>query len=232
MIFWIASAVGLAVAYLLGSTPTGYLAGKLLKGIDIREHGSKSVGATNVLRTVGTWPALVVLLIDVLKGVAAIVFARWLCTWLDTLPLVRSPTAPDLQTWAPWTVCLAGLAVLLGHSRSIWLNFTGGKSAATGLGVLLALSWPVGLGAATAFGVVLAISRIVSLSSMLAAVTAIALICGLEQPLPYRLLVIAGSIYVIVRHRANIQRLLGGTEPRLGQSSRESKAEAKTESQI
>src|SRR5579871_1028567 len=159
MIFWIASAVGLAVAYLLGSTPTGYLAGKLLKGIDIREHGSKSVGATNVLRTVGTWPALVVLLIDVLKGVAAIVFARWLCTWFYALPLVTSPTAPDLQAWVPWIVCSAGLAVLLGHSRSIWLNFTGGKSAATGLGVLLALSWPVSLGAATAFGVVLTIFR-------------------------------------------------------------------------
>jgi glycerol-3-phosphate acyltransferase PlsY len=106
--------------------------------------------------------------------------------------------------------------VLLGHGRSVWLNFTGGKSAATGLGVLLAMSWPVGLGAAMVFGVALAISRIVSLSSMLAALTAIALICGLEQPLPYRLLVIAGGIYVIVRHRANIRRLLAGTEPRLG----------------
>jgi glycerol-3-phosphate acyltransferase PlsY len=115
-------------------------------------------------------------------------------------------------------VCLAGLAALLGHSRSIWLNFTGGKSAATGLGVLLALSWPVGLGAATAFGVGLAVFRIVSLSSMLAALAAIALICGLPQPLPYRPLVIAGGAYVIVRHRANIQRLLAGTEPRLGRT--------------
>ena len=70
MVFWIASAVGLAVAYLLGSTPTGYLAGRLLEGIDIREHGSKSTGATNVLRTLGKWPALAVLLVDVLKGVA------------------------------------------------------------------------------------------------------------------------------------------------------------------
>ena len=230
MVFWIASMAGLAIAYLFGSTPTGYLAGKLLKGIDIREHGSKSIGATNVLRTLGKWPALVVLLVDVLKGVGAIVFARWFYPWLYTLSSVTPPTALDLQTWVPWAVGLAGLAVLLGHSRSIWLNFTGGKSAATGLGVLLALSWPVGLDAATAFGVVLAIFRIVSLSSMLAALTAIALICGLEQPLPYRLLVIAGSIYVIVRHRANIQRLLAGTEPRLGQSG--PKAASKTELQI
>ena len=217
MVFWIASVIGLAVAYLFGATPTGYLAGKLLKGIDIREHGSKSTGATNVLRTLGKWPALLVLLGDVLKGVAAIVFARWFYPWLYTMPSVTPPTALDLQTFAPWAVCLAGLAALLGHGRSIWLSFTGGKSAATGLGVLLALSWPVGLGAAAIFGVALAIFRIVSLGSMLAALTAIALVCGLEQPLPYRLLVIAGSIYVIVRHRANIQRLLAGTEPRVGQ---------------
>jgi glycerol-3-phosphate acyltransferase PlsY len=217
MVFWIASAVGLAIAYLFGSVPTGYLAGKLLRGIDIRKHGSRSTGATNVLRTLGKWPALAVLLVDVLKGVAAIVFARWFYPWLHTWPPATPPATLDLQAAVPWAVCLAGLAALLGHGRSVWLNFTGGKSAATGLGVLLAMSWPVGLAAAAVFGVVLAISRIVSLSSMLAALAAIGLVCFLEQPLPYRLLVIAGGIYVIVRHRANIQRLLAGTESRLGQ---------------
>jgi acyl phosphate:glycerol-3-phosphate acyltransferase len=226
MAFWIASAVGSAIAYLLGSTPSGYLAGKLLEGIDIREHGSKSTGATNVLRTLGRWPALVVLIADVLKGVGAIIVARSFCPWLYTKLSIAPPTAIDLQIWVPWAVCLAGIAVLLGHSRSIWLNFTGGKSAATGLGVLLAMSWPVGLGAATVFGFVLAIARIVSLSSILAALAAIALICGLEQPLAYRLLVIAGGIYVIVRHRANIQRIMAGTEPRLGRTGRDRKAEA------
>lgn len=219
MIFWIASTVGLAIAYLFGSVPTGYLAGKLLKGIDIRERGSGSTGATNVLRTLGAWPALVVLLVDVLKGAGAIVFARWFFTWLPTLPSVAPPAALDPQAWAPWAVCLAGLAALLGHGRSVWLRFTGGKSAATGLGVLLALSWPVGLGAAVVFGVVLAACRIVSLGSMLAALAAIALVYGLAHPLPYQLLVIAGGIYVIARHRANIRRLLAGTEPRLGQRS-------------
>src|SRR5882724_127945 len=178
MVFWIASAVGLVIAYLFGSTPTGYLAGKLLEGIDIREHGSKSTGATNVLRTLGKRPALAVLLVDVLKGVAAIVLAGWFYPRVFTWPSVAPPAALDPQTFVPWAVCLAGLAVLLGHGRSIWLNFTGGKSAATGLGVLLAISWPVGLGAATVFGAVLAIFRIVSLGSMLAALTAIALICG------------------------------------------------------
>src|SRR5690348_4493886 len=163
MAFWIAGGVAVAIAYLLGSTPTGYLAGKLLKGVDIREHGSGSTGATNVLRTVGKWPALVVILVDLLKGAAAVAFVRWL--------------APGLHPWTPWAVCAAGLAVVLGHSKSIWLGFTGGKSAATGLGVLLAMSWPVGAGAGAVFVIVTAAFRIVSLGSMLAALTAIALVC-------------------------------------------------------
>ena len=109
MVFWIASVAGLAIAYLLGSTPTGYLAGKLLKGIDIREHGSKSIGATNVLRTLGKWPALVVLLVDVLKGAAAIVFARWFYPWFYTLPSATPPTALDLQTWCHGLFAWPGL---------------------------------------------------------------------------------------------------------------------------
>jgi len=226
MAFWIAGAVGLVVAYLLGSTPTGYLVGKLLRGIDIREHGSKSTGATNVLRTLGKWPALVVLVGDVLKGVVAIIFAHSFCPWLYAALSPTPPTASDFAIRVPWVVCLAGIAVLLGHSRSIWLNFTGGKSAATGLGVLLAMSWPVGLAAAMVFGIVLAMARIVSLSSMLAALTAIALVCGFEHPFAYRLLVIGGGIYVIVRHRANIQRQLAGTEPRLGRNGADGKVQA------
>lgn len=218
MVFWIANLAGWAVAYLLGSTPTAYLVGKQLRGIDIREHGSRSVGATNALRTLGKWPALAVLLADLLKGAAAIALTRGLCAWLYAWPAVTPPV--DQYAWTPWAVAFAGLAAVLGHSRSIWLGFTGGKSAATGLGVLLALSWPVGVGAAAAFGGVLAMSRIVSLSSMLGALTAIALVCALPQPLPYRLLVVAGGLYVIARHRANLQRLLAGTEPRLGQASK------------
>ena len=223
MVFWTACVAGLALAYLLGALPTGYLAGRLVAGIDIREHGSKSTGATNVLRTLGKGPALAVLLVDVAKGAAAIAFARWFYPWLATSPLAASiatpPASLDLQTWVPWAVCLAGLAALLGHGRSIWLGFTGGKSAATGLGVLLALSWPIGLGAAAAFAATLALLRIVSLGSMLAALTAVVLAVALGEPLPYRLLVIAGGLYVIARHRTNIARLLAGTEPKLGQSS-------------
>lgn len=214
MLFWIAGAAGLAVAYLLGATPTGYLAG-WLKGIDIREQGSGSTGATNVLRTLGPWPALVVFLIDVAKGAAAVVFALWFYPWLFT---VTPAPAMDPQALTPWAVCLAGLAVLIGHSRSIWLNFTGGKSIAAGLGMLLAMSWPVGLGGLAVFALVLALFRIVSLGSILAAVTTIVLVCGLDHPVAYRLLVVTGALYVIYLHRANLQRIMAGTEPRLGRT--------------
>ena len=211
MSFWIASVTGLVVAYLLGSIPTGYLAGRLLANIDIRTHGSGSSGATNVLRTLGPWPASAVLCIDVLKGGAAIVLASLL------LGVIQP--SPDLPVLLPWVICLAGLAVLLGHSRSVWLGFSGGKSAATGLGVLLVMSWPVGLGAMIAFGLTLAVFRIVSLASMIAAGTAAILVCMLDQAFAYRLLVLAGAAYVVFLHRANIGRLLAGAEPRLGQGS-------------
>lgn len=215
VVFWIASAAGLAVAYLLGATPTGYLAGKAA-GIDIRQHGSGSTGATNVLRTLGKGPAAAVFVVDVLKGTVAVGFAVWFTAWLAS---VLRPIGLDLPSLVPWAACLAGLAALLGHSRSIWLGFSGGKSVATGLGVLLALSWPVGVGALAVFGVALAVSRIVSLSSMLAGLAAIVLAIGLGQPLPYLLLVVAGGIYVIGRHWTNIRRLVAGTEPRLGQAA-------------
>jgi glycerol-3-phosphate acyltransferase PlsY len=218
-----ACAIGLAIAYFLGAIPSGYLVGKLIAGIDIREHGSRSTGATNVLRTLGPWPALAVFVADVAKGVAAIIMARSLVPWIAAELSHTPPADADLQAWLPWAVCLAGIAVLLGHGRSIWLRFTGGKSAATGLGVLLALSWPVGLGAATIFGIALALTRIVSLSSMLAAIAAIGLVLALPHPLPSRLLVIAGAAYVIARHRANVRRLLDGTEPRIGKSAADAK---------
>ena len=215
MAFWIVTAIVLIIAYLLGSIPTSYLAGKILRNIDIREYGSKSSGATNVLRTLGKWPALLVLFVDLLKGWAAVVFVLWFGPRFYPL-FSKVPKELDLQTILPWVVCAAGIAALLGHSLPIWLSFKGGKSAATGLGVLLAMAWPVGLGAAITFGVSLAIFRMVSLGSMLAALTAMILICGLEQPLPFRVLVIAGGLYVIVRHKDNIHRLLARTEPRIG----------------
>jgi glycerol-3-phosphate acyltransferase PlsY len=221
--FWMAAWIGYnlligAIAYLCGSIPTGYWLVKRLKGVDIREHGSGSTGATNVLRTLGKMPALAVMSIDLLKGVAAVAFARWLCS----LSVVASsaPSAIGLDAWLPWAITAAALMAILGHSRSIWLQFAGGKSAATGLGVLLAASWPVGLGVAVSFGIALAMSRIVSLSSIVAAGTAIALMAIFDQPIAFLLMAVAGAVFVIARHKANIQRLLAGTEPRIGQSRR------------
>lgn len=198
----------LGLAYLLGSLPTGYMVTKALKGIDIRQHGSGNTGATNVFRVVGKPAGISVLVIDLLKGVAAVLLMKTL------FPLV-SPVwgAPPMVSW--WLM-LAGITAIVGHSRSVWLNWTGGKSAATGLGVLLAMAWPVGLTVAGVFLGVLALFRIVSLGSILAAVAAVAMMIVLQQPLPYMLMAIAGSLYVILRHRSNIERLLAGTEPHLG----------------
>lgn len=218
MTFALANIAGLLIGYLLGSIPAGYLAGKILKGIDIREQGSGSTGATNVLRILGPWPALAVFMIDVLKGAAAILMIRWLYTW-------PSVATADQQALLPWAVCACGLAALIGHSCSIWLAFKGGKSVATGLGVLLAMSWPVALAGLAVFAILLALFRMVSLGSMLAALTAMIVVCWMDQPLPYRLLVIVGGLYVVVRHRANIRRVLDGTEPRIGRSAVQPKAE-------
>jgi len=199
----------LIAAYLLGSLPTGYLTGRLLKGIDIREQGSGSTGSTNVLRTLGKGPALVVLLIDALKGVGAIALVNGFYALTETS---RIPT-----TWQPWLVAFAAFAAVLGHSKSIWINFTGGKSVATSLGVLLAMCLPVGLGALGVFAIVLALSRIVSLGSIVGAIAVSVLMILLGQPLPYQLFAGAAGLYVILRHRTNIERILAGTEPQIGQ---------------
>ena len=209
---WVIGILLLVAAYLLGAFPTGYLVARAAKGIDIREHGSGNTGATNVLRVVGKGAGLTVLVIDLLKGLSSVLLVRVILTVLYT-------EMPEQLAILPWWITLAGLAAILGHSRSIWLNWTGGKSAATGLGVLLALAWPVGLGAAGVFAIVLALFRIVSLSSIAAVLSAIVLVAVMQQPLPYILIAIAGGFYVILRHRTNIQRLLEGTEPRLGSRS-------------
>lgn len=200
-------------AYLLGSIPTGYLAGKWLKGIDIREVGSGSTGATNVLRNLGKPAAIAVLGIDVLKGMAAVGLVRGFYELAST-ELIPSE-------WKYWLIYFTGIAAILGHSKSIFLNFTGGKSVATSLGVLAVMNPLVALGAFGSFLVMLGISRIVSLSSITAAIAVTVLMIALNQPIPYLIFGILGGIYVIARHSGNIQRLLAGSEPKLGQKSPE-----------
>lgn len=198
-----------AIAYLLGSFPTGYLAGKLLQGIDIREHGSGSTGATNVLRILGKVPGSIVLLIDALKGIFAVSIANILFNFN------LFPTLP--AEWQAYLVPLAATGAILGHSKSIWLNFGGGKSVATGVGVLLAMSWQVGLATIMIFGISILISRIVSISSIAGAVSVTIWMLVFDRPLPSVIFAIVGGIYVIWRHSTNIQRIIAGTEPKLGQ---------------
>ena len=217
MIFWIAlNGFLLIAAYLLGSFPTGFLLGKALRGIDIREHGSQSTGATNVLRTLGKGPGAAALGVDVLKGALAIALAKW--AYASGL-LSSVPETVDPASWLPWIVVLAGLCAVLGHSKSVWLQFQGGKSVATGLGILLMLNWQVGLSMVGVFGLVIALSRMVSLSSIAAALALPVLMAVFHQPLAYLLFGIVGGLYVVWRHWANIERIFAGTEPRLGQNS-------------
>jgi len=224
MINWLLFNVGLLiVAYLLGSMATGYWVGSWFYGIDIRECGSGSTGATNVLRNIGKFPALIVLTIDILKGVLAIALVRYaysldivrqLATAAETSDFANLLNAANLQ---PWMVTLAGLGAAIGHSKSIWIGFKGGKAVATSLGILLAMSWQVGLGTLGVFALVIAISRIVSLSSIAGAIAVSGLMYFAGEPLAYQIFAIAGGIFVIWRHRTNIERLLAGTEPRIGQ---------------
>jgi glycerol-3-phosphate acyltransferase PlsY len=202
------------VAYLLGSIPTGYIAGKLLQGIDIREHGSGSTGATNVLRTLGKVPGAIVLLIDALKGALAVAIAQAI------FQLNITSALPDV--WQPYLVSLAAAGALIGHSKPVWLNFNGGKSVATGVGVLLAMCWPVGLATIGVFALSIAITRIVSISSIAGAIAVTIWMVVFNQPLPYIIFALLGGIYVIVRHQGNIQRLIAGTEPKLGEKAVES----------
>ncbi|MGK7876843.1 MAG: glycerol-3-phosphate 1-O-acyltransferase PlsY [Xenococcaceae cyanobacterium] len=212
----IVSGLLVIVAYLFGSIPTGYLAGRLLQGIDIREHGSGSIGATNVLRTLGKGAAIAVLLVDLLKGAIAVALIYGFYAVM--------PTEAIPASWQPWLITAAALAAVLGHSKSIWINFTGGKSVATSLGVLLVMNPLVALGTMGVFGVVLALSRIVSLSSICGAIAVNVLMILLKQPLPYLLFAVVAGVYVIFRHRSNIWRLLVGTEPQIGQKLQEEEA--------
>jgi glycerol-3-phosphate acyltransferase PlsY len=191
----------LALGYLLGSMPNGYLAGRWLKGIDLRQCGSGSTGATNVLRNVGKAPALVVFLLDVGKGALAVLLAK----------------SFGLNDWVQ---VLAGLAALAGHIWPVWLGWKGGKAVATGLGMFLGLAWPVGLACFGLFMAVISISRIVSLSSVVAAIGLPVLMVLAGANGASISVSIVASVLVLWRHRSNIERLIAGTEPRIGAKAR------------
>ncbi len=193
----------LLLGYLFGSFPSGYLAGRFVKGIDIRSLGSGSTGATNVLRHIGKRAAIAVFLIDVLKGFLPILLAKYL--------LINDS----------WQIAI-GLSTLIGHIWPVWLNWRGGKAVATGLGIFLGISWQVGLATLGVFLLMITLFRIVSLASVSAAL-ALPLIMFFSFnnsiiSIPFLVISLLAMTLVIWRHRENIVRLIKGKEPKIGQN--------------
>lgn len=190
--------IWIIIGYISGAIPTGYLIGRL-KGIDLTKIGSGSTGATNVLRNLGKGPAIATLLIDAFKG-----FLPVYC-------------AMKLQP-SSLLVVMVALFCIIGHSKSIFLNFKGGKSSATGLGIVFALSWKVAVITFLIWIVVVTVSKYSSMGSIVAVPLAPVWMYLFHMPTPYVVLTICAAIYIVlIRHRDNIKRLIEGTEPKIGQ---------------
>jgi glycerol-3-phosphate acyltransferase PlsY len=188
-------------AYLIGSIPFGILLAKLFGGVDVRKAGSGNIGATNVARVAGPLPGILTLVLDGVKGAAAV----WLAAWF----------ANESALW----MTVAGLSALLGHCFPMWLRFRGGKGVATAAGMFLALCWPAALGAIGVFILVVLFSRFVSLGSVSAAAAMPLLIYLLWAPhhAPPPVITFgafAAAMLVVYKHDANIQRLVEGREPK------------------
>lgn len=197
-------ALALVAAYLIGSIPTGYLMTRLITGEDLRSVGSGGTGATNARRALGSKWGAVVAGIDIVKGILAVLIARW----LDAGAL---------------TVALAGIAVIAAHCWPIWLGFRGGKGVATGAGAAFALSfW--GLALIPLLVIPVALTRYVSLGSLTAAAGApilFGILAALDvAPVEYVLFGVAAAAIIFWRHRENIDRLRTGTERRLASQPR------------
>ena len=201
-------ALYLLAAYLLGAIPTGYLAGKMLRGIDIRKEGSGNMGATNVLRVLGKGPGAVVLLIDICKGAAAVALLPGLFGVAGSWPL------------------LGALAAVLGHNYTCFLGFKGGKGVATSAGACLGLAPHAMLAVIVIFILVAALGRMVSLASIIAATALPGLVWyygeqGAAPPAPGQFLYLALllAIFIWARHIPNIKRIMAGTENKLGKKA-------------
>jgi len=198
----------LAIAYLIGSIPSGYLIVRAKEGGDVRETGSGGTGATNVSRRAGKGAGIFTLIMDVIKGVLAVFLARFL--------------SDGLFPSADWTIAVAGVVAVLGHIFPVWLRFRGGKGVATALGVFLMLSPAVVLIGLIVFAITFALTRYVSLASlvMLCSIAIASLFLmvldPLELPDAVAAILIAGL--VVFAHRANIQRLMAGTESKFDAS--------------
>lgn len=201
------SATTVLLAYLLGSIPTGPLVSRRLRGIDVRDHGSGGSGATNVLRVVGWKGALPVLLVDLVKGLVAVMVVR------------HSPwTAPDASGWL---TALAGLGVIAGHLWPVFAGFCGGKGVATSAGLWLAIHAGVFATCIALFLIVLLVTRRVSAASLSAVCSLppvlwiVTVLPGGPVPVPGLTLALGGAAMVVLAHRRNLVRLLTGDEPRI-----------------
>jgi acyl phosphate:glycerol-3-phosphate acyltransferase len=189
--------IAIIVSYLIGSISFSFLAGKFLKGIDIREHGSGNAGATNTLRVLGKGPGLSVFVLDIFKGVLAI----WIAAWL----------VPDSIK----VEILCGFAVVAGHNWPLYFNFKGGKGIATTIGVMLTLCfWPVIFAGILAI-LVIFITRYVSIGSLLFATLLPLFIWWMDKPLEILWLSLVVFVFAYVRHRTNIIKLWNGKENKI-----------------
>ena len=200
------------IAYLIGSIPTGYIAVKLIKKIDIRKVGSGSTGATNVKRVLGTKWFYIVMLIDALKGFIPVFFVSHIWSFESFYDLDSGKYYNIPEGLAP---VLVALSVLIGHSKSVFLGFTGGKSVATGVGTMLALSLPVGIITAVVWGIVTFFTKYVSLGSIIAISLTPILMMYLENKDSYIIFAGICAIYVIIRHKDNFKRLIEGKESKV-----------------
>lgn len=197
-----------AVAYFLGSIPTGFLVAKA-KGIDIRKVGSGNIGATNAFRVLGKTAGTFVLIADGLKGYVA---AAWLCNLMSNWLNIPAADASTLRI-------IAGICAVLGHNFTCWLNFKGGKGIATTAGVYFALA-PLAVGIAIATWIIFTFaSRYVSVGSIAAAVALAAAVWFTQHNLLLGIVTTALSALAILKHKKNIQRLMNGTENRIGKKA-------------
>lgn len=193
--------VAVLIAYVMGSVPTGLWLGLRLRGVDIREHGSKNIGATNTLRVLGKGLGSVALVSDIAKGVIPVLLVSRLGSW-EHLPLA------------------CGVAAILGHSFSLFLMFKGGKGVATSAGVFASLATYPFLIAFAVFFSVVAITRMVSAGSILAAVSLGVGVFFFPLSLPIQLVTVLVAVLVVWKHRTNVGRIFRGEESKLGAGSK------------
>lgn len=212
------------ISYLIGSINFSIILSRIISGKDIRESGSGNAGATNMLRTHGKKMGVITLLLDVAKGIISVLIAIYIREKIyngDILYSARASVHIYFETFLACLPYIAGVCVVLGHNFPLYFGFKGGKGVATSLGVVLMLDWKVGLIVAVCAVAVMAITRYVSLGSILGGAAYIiaqivkAVVKGEYNIIQLVCVVIIGGL-LIVRHHANIKRLLNGTENKLG----------------